>query len=122
MIMWENDNKHKDTIYYSAMRLVDSNRGMDALRAAFPSGRADSMTTVLFSTSGVHGTYNTIEEAEQHLIAPTEETHGEITFLIINPRRVTLWYGCCTPTSIDDIEFLKLLRSSSHAELAMIGT
>lgn len=38
-----------------------------ALRGMFPDAKADDMNFVLFSTSGVHGTYNTIEEAEKHL-------------------------------------------------------
>jgi len=95
---------------------------MEALRAMFPNGEASELNMVLFSTSGVHGTYNTIEEAEQHLIKPTSDSCGDVTFLILHPRLVTLRYGCCTPETQDDFNYLKRLRASSHAQLAKVGT
>jgi hypothetical protein len=51
---------------------------MAALRDFFPTGTANTMNFVLFSTSGVHGTYTTIEEIEASLtkygtMAPKDE-------------------------------------------------
>ena len=73
--------------------------GIGALKNFFPDAEADEMNFVLFSTSGVHGTYNTIEESERFLrgklglAVKDEEGFSEITFLIVQPRIVCLRYG-----------------------------
>lgn len=95
--------------------------GMLFLRSLFPDGEADDLNFCLFSTSGVHGTYNLIEEAEEHLRAPSDETCSDVTFLVIHPRTVTLKYGNCEPQNADDIVFLKKLRASSHRAIAQVG-
>ena len=121
--MWENlDKSRPDSAHYSVMCKAREYSGMEALRGMFQEGDADDLNMVLFSTSGVHGTYNTIEEAEQHLTAPTDETCGNVTFLVLHPRLVSLRYGCCSPETQADIDYLKRLRASSHAQLAKIGT
>ena len=91
--------------------------GMAALREMFPDAKADEMNFVLFSTSGEHGTYQTIEEEE---IAPENEKCG-ITFVIVQPRRVATFYGVCEPNSKEDYEFLKSLRQSSWDAVLIIG-
>ncbi len=100
--------------------------GMPALREMFPSGQADEMNAVLFSTSGVHGTYSTIEEAELDLARGNRDEDGNettpsVTFLIIHPRIVCLRYGNCHPQTTDDIDYLKRLRESSWTALSQIG-
>lgn len=107
--------------HYSVMSLKGS--GMDALRAMFPGGKADEMNAVLFSTSGIHGTCNTIEEVEDTLLNRADEGYecSDVTFLVLQPRIVCLRYGNCEPKNADDIAFLKRLRSSSHKALAGIG-
>ncbi len=95
--------------------------GMAALRQIFPEGQADELNFALFSTSGVHGMYNTIEEAEEHLQKPTEETSGSVTFLIVHPRIVCLRYGNCEPQNAEDIAYLKKLRASSWKAAKEIG-
>lgn len=120
--MWENiDPARRDSAYYSVMRPASGFSGMQALRAMFPDGTADAMNVVLFSASGVHGTYNTIEDAEAHIAHPGENTFAEVTFLIFHPRLVSLRYGTCTPETQEDIDYLKRLRATSHAALADIG-
>ncbi len=97
---------------------------MFLLRDLFPGAIVDEMNFVLFSTSGVHGTYNTIEEAEASLALP--EDHDErdcsITFLIVHPRWVTLRYGNVEVKSLEDVNFLKALRANSHRIIKRIGT
>lgn len=99
--------------------------GMDALREFFPSGTADEMSFVLFSTSGVHGTYGTIEDAEQEFIAGVDEdgepAHPMVTFLVVQPRIVCTRYGNCRPRTADDFVFLKGLRESSWHGVQAIG-
>lgn len=107
---------------------VEQAFGMKALREFFPKGEANEYNVCLFSTSGVHGMYTTIEEVEKDLDKPDgwedEEGNGKsdsVTFLIIQPRIVCLRYGNCYPKTKDDIKFLKKLRASSHEEFSKIG-
>jgi hypothetical protein len=124
--MWENINKErKDSAHYSVMRKDSHISGMIALREMFPDAKADELNFVLFSTSGVHGTYNTIEESEKSLDSgfteDGEEFCNEITFLIVHPRLVSLRYGVCNPENVQDIEYLKKLRQSSFDVMLTIG-
>jgi len=88
---------------------------MEALRALFPDGKADEMNFVLFSTSGVHGSYRTIEDVEE------SEELDKITFLIIQPRLLCMRYGNVTPKNAEDFAFLKRLRASSLEAVSTIG-
>lgn len=106
-----------DLVRYSVLRLRDD-RGMDALREMFPNGTANDLNFVLFSTSGIHGSYGTIEDAEREMQSGDEPS---VTFLVIQPRLVCMRYGCAHPKSADDIAFLKTLRASSHWAIASIG-
>jgi len=106
--------------HYSISRLAPPHDGMAALREFFPEAEADNMNFVLFSTSGVHGHYGTIEDAERHLAGDEEET-SDVTFLIIHPRVVHLRYGNAEPKNDDDIAFLKRLRASSWKVALTIG-
>lgn len=121
--MWENlDKTRPDSAHYSVMRKQPGVDGMDALRGMFPDAKADKMNFVLFSTSGVHGTYNTIEAAERFLKGEDAEGFSEVTFVIVHPRLVAMRYGVCTPENQDDIDYLKRLRASSHESAAGIGS
>jgi hypothetical protein len=119
---WKNlDKSRPDSAHYSVMSL-DEASGMEGLRGMFPDAKADGMNFVLFSTSGVHGTYNTIEEAENALSNPDDdESSNQVTFVIVHPRLVSLRYGVCYPENKDDIEFLKKLRESSYKAVLEIG-
>lgn len=99
--------------HYSVFELKGD--GMAALRDCFPTGKANALQQVLFSTSGVHGTHTTIEDVESDASAET------VTFLIIQPRLVCMRYGVARPLGREDFEFLKLLRASSIEALARIG-
>lgn len=105
--------------YYSIMRLDGD--GMGALREMFPKGEADEMNAVLFSTSGIHGSYCLIEAVEEDMQRPEREGPREVTFCIIQPRIVCMRYGNARPETPEDIEFLKKLRSSSLRALTTIG-
>lgn len=105
---------------------ADDEQGLDGLRAMFPGGEADSMNFVLFSTSGVHGMYTTIEEAEAVWKNGGKDEDGEdgcadVTFLIVQPRIVCLRYGNCQPKTQEDFDFLKHLRESSWEAVSGIG-
>ena len=120
--MWENiDKTRQDSAHYSVMRLAVPKTGMDALREMFPEAKADELNFVLFSTSGVHGTYNRIEEAESFLLGESDDGFAEVTFVIVHPRLVAMRYGVCNPETQDDIDFLKALRESSWMVARAIG-
>ncbi len=114
--------KHVDSCgnsgdHYSIMQRKDAEfNGMAALRECFPNGIANEMNFVLFSTSGIHGSYTTIEEASSEM-----EREPEITFQIIQPRIVCIKYGTCKPESQKDLDYLSKLRKSSHEVIAKIG-
>lgn len=103
----------------------DTSVGMESLRGLFPNGEADEYQFVMFSTSGVHGSYITIEEIEEGLFAHgddfepgedwPENWHGkDLTVLVVHPRIVCLRCGNVR-VKIADIPFLKKLRASSLA-------
>lgn len=120
--MWENlDETRPYNAHYSVMRKQPGIDGMDALRGMFPDAKANELNFVLFSTSGVHGTYNTIEEAERFLAGSDANGYSEVTFLIVHPRLVAMRYGVCCPANQGDIDYLKLLRCSSQEAVAGIG-
>ena len=120
--MWENlDKIRPDSAHYSVMRVASIAEGMDALRSMFPEAKADELNFVLFSTSGVHGTYNAIEHAEQFLNGNDAEGQSEVTFVVVHPRLVAMRYGVCNPKTQDDIDYLKRLRTSSQEAVATIG-
>lgn len=117
--MWQNANKvTPGMVHYSVMRMNGDIEGMSAIRAMFPDAQADEMNFVLFSTGGISGTYDTIEEAGASLKCDTPK---DVSFLIVHPRRVALRYGSCVPKTQDDIDYLDRLRASSHEAMSKIG-
>jgi hypothetical protein len=94
--------------YYSTNK-IETAEAMKTLHKIFPDAQADENNFVLFSTSGVHGSYCTIEDCE------TLDDVDTVTFLIIKPRIVQTNYGNCRPETPEDFEFLKKLRETSRA-------
>ena len=96
--------------YYTTNK-IETEGAMKTLREIFPDAKADVNNFVLFSTSGVHGSYCTIEDCE------TKGDVDTVTFLIIKPRIVQTCYGNCRPRTPEDFAFLKKLRETSRAVL-----
>ena len=101
------------------------------LKEIFPDGEADRMNFVLFSTSGVHGSYSTIEDIEASLEKygilnegdeglPDDYYGNQLTFLIVHPRIVSIKYGQ-VEVEISDMPFLKNLRKSSIEAVSRLG-
>ena len=105
---------------------------MAVLREWFPGGAANEMNFALFSTSGVHGTYTTIEEIEASLTKygespdfdddawPDDYSDNELTVLIVQPRICTVRHGLIQ-VALADVPFLKALRQSSWDIVRVIG-
>lgn len=100
---------------------IKSEDAMNFIRNIFPDAKPDCMNLIVFSTSGVHGTYNTIEEAEACIGRTDEDAVHDVTFTIYHPRLVCLKYGVVEIKTGEDAAFLKLLRERSWAELLNIG-
>lgn len=101
--------------HYSIWEIKD---GMNSIREIFPDGKADEMNFVLFSTSGVHGSYTLLEDL--NFDESSDDYDPYITVLIVQPRLVCLRYGQFA-ISPEDIEWLKGLRQSSLAAVSKIG-
>jgi len=113
MDFWS-DVSGRENSGYCVLRLANERRGMAALKAMFPTGDADEMNFVLFSTSGTHGSYQTLEEEE------TEPGTG-VTFMVVQPRLVITRYGVVYPESDEDFALLKKLRATSREALLGIS-
>ena len=136
--LWESVH-HKDGAHYNIFAVrQDGQRerpevGMAGLRAMFPDGEANDMNFVLFSTSGVHGSYITIEDIEACIAKygdepefsdddyPDDYCGRSLTFLIVQPRIVCMRYGNARVTAAD-IPYLKKLRASSIEAVGKIGS
>lgn len=88
------------------------------VRQLFPNGFADELNWLLCSTSGIHGSYLTLDELEYIIRGedpnnpPLPNGKWYITILIIFPRRVTMLYGEIM-IGLEDIQYLrKLVRST----------
>jgi len=90
------------------------------LRGLFPNGKADHMNWCLLSTSGIHGSYTTLEELkDKRKRAFHAGEKGEyITVLVIQPRLVCLYWGCIQ-VAATDIEWLERLVATSLEEIAI---
>lgn len=124
---------HYNVFYLDARdgRYTDAEVGMRSLRRLFPDGEANDLNVVLFSTSGIHGSYTTIEEIEASIkkygeepvfeSEPPDDYSGDgLTVLVLHPRTVCLRCGNVRVRATD-IPWLKKLRASSHAVLSKIG-
>ena len=109
----------------------------------FPNGKANELNFVLFSTSGVHGTYITIEDIEKGFKkygnepsflsdedldnpnadpskVPDDWSGTQLTICVVHPRIVGVGYGNIE-VKPEDISFLKKLRKTSWAAVQKIG-
>lgn len=101
---------------------------VENLKTQFPGGVADELNFCLFSTSGVHGTYSTIEDVEKYIgSVPQDKREGDddrcdkVTFLVIRPRSLVFVYGNVLVVTQSDVDYLKKLRSTSTQIASNIG-
>lgn len=120
----------KQGAHYNIYATHTPDTALQMLREWFPDGAGiNYMNFVLFSTSGVHGMYTTIEEVEQDIKEygdnppdDDDEYHPrEVTFLLVQPRIVGLTYGNCACRTLDDVKFLKRIRELSWLATQQIG-
>jgi hypothetical protein len=125
---------HYNVFYLDADEQGQSNPavGMQSLRSLFPDGEANELNVCLFSTSGVHGSYTTIEDIETSLTKygdepefgeggePDDYAGDTLTVLVLHPRTVCTRWGNVR-VALSDIAWLKKLRASSHAAVSQMG-
>lgn len=81
----------------------------------------DECNFILFSTSGVHGTYSTLEDIQKSWSDPRENQRmNSVTVLLVQPRLVSMTYGNIIVTP-ENIEFLKEVRAKSLKIVSGIG-
>lgn len=113
---------------------VNKGKEMETLKLYFPDGVANEMNFILFSTSGVHGSYTMIEDIEISLDKykdlklnedceklPEDYVAPYLTGLIIQPRLVCMRYFGEMKVKLEDIPYLKKLRQSSFDAILKIG-
>jgi hypothetical protein len=105
------------TISITASYGCSALKGIETLREIFPDGEANALNFVMFSTSGSHGSYLTIEEVAASLDSDEPE---RLTVLVIQPRVVWMLYGAIEITAAD-VPYLLKLRDSSKRVFADHG-
>lgn len=86
--------------------------GMDHVRKLFPNGNADSLNWLFLSTSGVNGTFNTLDYIERHW----SDDSNYVTALVLFPRLCVMYYGEIAITE-SDIPYLRNLVDSTIANV-----
>jgi hypothetical protein len=103
--------------------------GLARLKELFPDAEADTDNFALFSTAGTFGSRTTIEEIENSLLQyganydgcePADWFPPHLTVVVMKPRLLMLQYGV-VQVSLDNIDYMKRLRQSSHEAIAKIG-
>lgn len=94
----------------------DSIHSVDDLRSIFPTGEADEMNWCFLSTSGVHGSYTTLDDLEA---GPEDDGYEwtSVTVLVVAPRMVRCNYGHIE-VGKEDIPWLRRLVSSTLEAVA----
>lgn len=93
-------------------------RSIQEIRELFPNGIADERSWIFLSTGGIHGSTNTIEDAEYILRGedmdeqPLPNGKTLITVLIVHPATCVLRWGE-VQVNMEDLNYLrKLVRST----------
>jgi hypothetical protein len=118
--------------HYNIYATKSPDAALAMLKHWFPDGECNEMNLVFFSTSGVHGSYTTIGEVAAGLASHPDfdesededwpdDYHGdEVTFLLVQPRIVSMTYGNLR-VSPEDVDWLYKLRASSWKAAQSIG-
>lgn len=96
---------------------VGALKSLDDLRRLLPDGTDYTLNWLVLSTSGVHGTYGTLDGWEPPNSGDIDDTGDHITVLLIQPRMVRVWYGYISVSS-EDIPWLRDQVRKSLAGIA----
>jgi hypothetical protein len=90
-------------------------KSIDDLKKLFPDGKADELNWCVFSTSGVHGSYQALDDIEKYLFNNNDDYSDSLTVLVIHPRLVVLKYGVIKINKQDISWLRKLVKSTLKA-------
>ena len=85
-------NRAETTHYH----VFDSIKTIEDLKTIFPDGKADDLNWVFLSTSGVHGTYTSLDDLEKdpdYAENIDDEGNTHITVLVLHPRMCCIKFG-----------------------------
>lgn len=89
---------------------------LDDVKRIFPDGKCNTLNWFYASTSGVHGSYRTLDDLEREWDNVDEESgkpYRDITVQILMPRMVTVMYGSVEIKNKEGIQWLRNLVQSS---------
>lgn len=116
---WRASVFHKEGAHYNIFEFKPGG-AEEYLRNIEP----DDMNFWLFSTSGIHGTYTTIDEIERGWSIEDGDDENwagrELTILLVQPRIVSMSYGIIEVTA-ENLPLLKRRRQDSYQAVATIG-
>ena len=86
--------------------LIQKIDSMAQLRGFFEEKTDYRLNWLVASTSGVHGSYTSLDDWEAWRPTEDEPEPPQVTVLVIQPRRVQLWYGCID-IEAEDVPWLR---------------
>ena len=120
-----------DSAHYNVYSLGDTEKERwETLRKVFENG-PNEMNLLIGSTSGVHGSYVTLNKLEDPNSEYRQEMEEEgytieneeaFTVLLIQPRLCSLMYGTVGIHSPDDFKWLRTIIGQSVAEIIRCQT
>lgn len=102
---------------------VEELRTMRDVKESFPLNRADHLNWLFCGSSGIHGTYRTLDEIEEIIRGDNPETsaldNGKYyaTVLVVHPRLCVLKYGEIQ-VGLPDVALLRRLVATTIDEVA----
>ena len=123
--------KHNESAHYSVYSLGETEKERwETLRTTFENG-PNEMNLLIGSTSGIHGSYATLDDLENPNSEYRQEMEEEgffindeeaFTVLVIQPRLCSLMYGTIGIHSKEDFNWLRTTIGNSVAELIKCQT
>ena len=100
--------------------VFDGLKTIEDLKTIFPDGKADDLNWVFLSTSGVHGSYTTLDDLEKdpdYADNIDENGNAHITVLVLHPRMCCIKFGHMDINVKRDSAYLRGLVKSTVKEI-----
>lgn len=119
--------------HYNTYALKDESRGVEFLKSYFDDGEGcNDMNMVFLATSGIHGSYITLDDVQEWLEAHPgasfeswdggeggeEESWPTVTFLLVQPRIVGMTYGNAVVRTLEEVAWLRWLAHTTVGGVA----
>ena len=100
--------------------VFDALKTIEDLKTIFPDGKADDLNWVFLSTSGIHGSYITLDDLEKDSDCAEcidDEGNTHITILVLHPRMCCIKFGEMKINLKNDSQYLRGLVKSTVEEI-----